>query len=152
MHIMSTNFAKMLVGNMNMTSHCDATNSAHQIQMTNICYWMKTYPMKMFCVRHWFAMLHSALLSPCLFLLVVDFLQGCETDETTWLVEHTLSLPFPDPCGYELINDRNRFNPAIIKLRESPGKLRVPNFSYLSFSHSPKASQMWLINPNLKVY
>jgi len=36
---------------MNMTSNCDVTNSAHQIQMTTICHWMQT-PMKIFCVRH----------------------------------------------------------------------------------------------------
>ena len=39
-------------GNMNMTSNCDVTNTAHQKQMTTICHWMKT-PMKIFCVRHW---------------------------------------------------------------------------------------------------
>ena len=38
--------------NINITSNCDATNSAHQIQMTTICHWMKT-PMKIFCVRRW---------------------------------------------------------------------------------------------------
>jgi len=37
--------------NMNKTSNCDVTNSAHQIQMTAICHWMKT-PMEVFCVRH----------------------------------------------------------------------------------------------------
>ena len=31
---------------MNMSSNCDVTNSAHQIQMTNICHWMKTPPWK----------------------------------------------------------------------------------------------------------
>ena len=40
MHIMSTNFAKTLFENMSMTSNCDVTNSAHQIQMTTICHWM----------------------------------------------------------------------------------------------------------------
>jgi len=35
-----------------MMSSCDVTNSAHQIQMTTICHWMKP-PMKIFCVRHW---------------------------------------------------------------------------------------------------
>jgi len=33
MHILSTNFAKMLFGNMEMKSNCDVTYSAHQIQM-----------------------------------------------------------------------------------------------------------------------
>ena len=27
--------------NMYMTSNCDVTNSAHQVQMTTICHWMK---------------------------------------------------------------------------------------------------------------
>jgi len=26
---------------MTMTSNCDITNSAHQIQMTTMCHWMK---------------------------------------------------------------------------------------------------------------
>ena len=34
-----------------MTSNCDVTNSAHQIQMTTIFHWLKP-PMKTFCVRH----------------------------------------------------------------------------------------------------
>jgi len=37
---------------MNMTSNCDVTKNAHQIQMTTICRWMKTLPMKIFCVRY----------------------------------------------------------------------------------------------------
>jgi len=55
MHIMSTNVTKTLFGNMNMTSNCDVINSTHQMQMTNICHWMKR-PMTIFCVRcrlHW---------------------------------------------------------------------------------------------------
>jgi len=32
---------KRWFGNMNMTSNCDVTKSAHQIQMTTICHWMK---------------------------------------------------------------------------------------------------------------
>jgi len=36
MHIMSTNFAKRWFGNMNMTSNCDVTKTAHQKQMTTI--------------------------------------------------------------------------------------------------------------------
>jgi len=39
-------------GSMNMTSNCDVINSAHQIQMTTVCHWMKP-PMKIFSVRHW---------------------------------------------------------------------------------------------------
>jgi len=31
---------------MNMTSNCDVTNSAHQIQMTIMCHWMKPLPWK----------------------------------------------------------------------------------------------------------
>jgi len=58
MHIMSTP-PKSLLGNMNMTSNCDVTNSTHQIQMTTLCHWMKP-PMKIFCVRHW---LHVLLLA-----------------------------------------------------------------------------------------
>ena len=38
---MSTNFAKTLFGKINMTSNCDVTNNAHQIQMTTTCHWMK---------------------------------------------------------------------------------------------------------------
>jgi len=53
MNIMSTNFAKTLFGNMNMTSNCDVTNSEHQIQKTSICQWMNPPTMKYFCVRHW---------------------------------------------------------------------------------------------------
>ena len=41
---------------MNMTSNCDVTNSAHQIQMTSICHWMKP-PMESFCVRHCFQLM-----------------------------------------------------------------------------------------------
>jgi len=33
-------------GNMNMTSNCDVTNSAHKTQMTPSCHWMKTTPWK----------------------------------------------------------------------------------------------------------
>jgi len=40
---------------MEMTSNCDATNSAHQMQMTTLWPWTKTPPMKIFCVRHWLA-------------------------------------------------------------------------------------------------
>jgi len=43
MHIVSTNFAKMLFGSINMSNY-DVTNSAHQLQMTTICYGMKTTP------------------------------------------------------------------------------------------------------------
>jgi len=32
--------------NTNMTSNCDVTNSAHQIQITTICRWMKPPPWK----------------------------------------------------------------------------------------------------------
>jgi len=42
---------KCWCGNMNMTSNCDVTKSAHQIQMTTTCHWMKT-PMKIFCLHH----------------------------------------------------------------------------------------------------
>jgi len=42
---MSTNFAKTLVWKHgNMTSNCDITNSAHQIQITTIWPWTKTSP------------------------------------------------------------------------------------------------------------
>jgi len=44
-------YPKRWLGNTNMTSNCDLTNSAHQMQMTTICHWMKP-PMKNFCVRH----------------------------------------------------------------------------------------------------
>jgi len=44
--------AKTLVWKKNLTSNCDVTNSAHQIQMTSTSHWMKT-PIKIFCVRHW---------------------------------------------------------------------------------------------------
>jgi len=37
---------------MKMTSKCDVTKNAHQIQMTTRCHWMKP-PMKIFCVHHW---------------------------------------------------------------------------------------------------
>jgi len=43
---------KRWFGNRTMTSNCDVTNSAHQIQMTTLCHWMNP-PMKSFCVRHW---------------------------------------------------------------------------------------------------
>jgi len=43
---------KRWFGNMTMTPNCDVTNSAHLIQMTTICHWMKS-PMEIFCVRHW---------------------------------------------------------------------------------------------------
>jgi len=39
--------------NMTMTSNCDVTNSAHEIEMTTISHWMKSPLMKIFCVRHW---------------------------------------------------------------------------------------------------
>jgi len=32
---------KRCFGNMTITSNCDVTNSAHQVQMTTICHWMK---------------------------------------------------------------------------------------------------------------
>jgi len=32
---------------MDMTSNCDVTNNAHQIQMTTICHWMKPPPWKL---------------------------------------------------------------------------------------------------------
>jgi len=31
---------------MNMTSNCDVTNSANQIQVTTVCHWMKLPPWK----------------------------------------------------------------------------------------------------------
>jgi len=37
---------KRWFGNVNTTSNCDVTNSAHQIQMTTICHWTKTSPWK----------------------------------------------------------------------------------------------------------
>jgi len=43
---------KRWFGNRTMTSFCDVTNSAHQIQMTILCRWMKPPPMKRLCVRH----------------------------------------------------------------------------------------------------
>jgi len=52
MHIMSTNVAKTLFGNMNMTLNGDAKKSALQIQMTTVCHWVKTPPMKNFSVCH----------------------------------------------------------------------------------------------------
>jgi len=51
MPIVSTNFAKIWFENMNMTSNCGVTNSAHQIQMTTICHWMNPST-KIFSVRH----------------------------------------------------------------------------------------------------
>jgi len=44
---------KRWFGNRTMTSNCDVTNTADQIQMTTLCHWMKALPMKIFCVRHW---------------------------------------------------------------------------------------------------
>jgi len=44
---------KRWFGNRTMTSNCNVTNSAQQIQMTTLCHWMKPPPMKIFCVRHW---------------------------------------------------------------------------------------------------
>ena len=37
---------KCLFGNRTMTSFCDVTNSAHQIQITTLCHWMKPRPWK----------------------------------------------------------------------------------------------------------
>ena len=37
---------KRWFGNRTMTSFCDVTNSAHQIQMATLCRWMKTPPWK----------------------------------------------------------------------------------------------------------
>jgi len=42
---------KRWFGNRTMTSNCDVTNSAYQIQMI-LCHWMKPPPIKIFCVRH----------------------------------------------------------------------------------------------------
>ena len=42
---------KRWFGNRTMTSFCDVTNSAHQIEMTTLCHWMKP-PIVSFCVRH----------------------------------------------------------------------------------------------------
>jgi len=39
---MSKNITKRWFGNMKMTSNCDFTNSAHQIQMTTIWPWRKS--------------------------------------------------------------------------------------------------------------
>jgi len=49
MPIVSTKFAKMLVWKMNMTSNCDVTKSAHQMQMlmATICHWI-TPPWKFY--------------------------------------------------------------------------------------------------------
>ena len=41
MHITSTTLSKHWFGNRNMTSNCDVTNSAHQIQITTIRHFMK---------------------------------------------------------------------------------------------------------------
>ena len=38
MHVASTNFAKTLVANLNMTSYCDVTNSVYPVTMTTICH------------------------------------------------------------------------------------------------------------------
>jgi len=35
-HVVSTNFAKTLVGKLNMTSHCNVTNSVYPVTMTTI--------------------------------------------------------------------------------------------------------------------
>ena len=43
---------KRWFGNRTMTSNCDVTNSAQQIQMTTLCHSMNPPPMKIFCVRH----------------------------------------------------------------------------------------------------
>ena len=37
-----------LLENMNMTSNYDVTNSAHQIQITTICHWMKPPPLQFY--------------------------------------------------------------------------------------------------------
>ena len=37
---------KRWFGNRTMTSNCDVTNSAHQIQMTTLCHWMNRPPWK----------------------------------------------------------------------------------------------------------
>jgi len=50
---MSKNITKRWFGNMKMTSNCDFTNSAHQIQMTTYDPEGNPPPMKIFCVRHW---------------------------------------------------------------------------------------------------
>ena len=36
MHVVSTNFTKTLVWNLNMTSYCDVTNNVHPVTMTTI--------------------------------------------------------------------------------------------------------------------
>jgi len=38
---MSRTLLKRCFGNRTMTSHCDVTNSAQQIQMTTLCHWKK---------------------------------------------------------------------------------------------------------------
>jgi len=63
-----------------MTSNCDVTNSAHQIQMTT--YDAEPTPlMKIFCVRHWLR--HCTLGS--LFWLVVSF-----ANKTTTIIENII--------------------------------------------------------------
>ena len=44
---------KRWFGNVEMTSNCDVTNSANQIQMATIWPLTNPPPMKIFCVRHW---------------------------------------------------------------------------------------------------
>jgi len=51
-------------GNMNITSNCNVTNSAHQIQRTTICHWMKP-PHEFFCVRHCMKHINSVVQSSC---------------------------------------------------------------------------------------
>jgi len=77
---------KRWFGNTNMTSNCDVTNSAHQMQMTTICHWMKP-PIKIFCVRHWLSPYLFAVylydLSTCLLTIFVCFVQmyeGCKVN------------------------------------------------------------------------
>ena len=50
MLIMSQTSRKHWFGNRNMTSSCDATHSARQIQMTTICHWM-THPWRFYFLR-----------------------------------------------------------------------------------------------------
>jgi len=48
---MSTNFAKTLVWKQDYDVNSDVTISAHQMQISAPCHWMKP-PMKIFCVHH----------------------------------------------------------------------------------------------------